>query len=145
MRSTIVAVGIVGMGLGVVAQSPAGRSVTLTGCLEGTFSGYLLTRVQQGAGEAPSDRPPAGVIGLQSRAIGSPPPRSMHDSIVARSDGSIDLEQQVNRRIKVTGTVQELGDGGRRETDPAVDRNVTVLTITSVQTVSPSCPTPAPL
>jgi hypothetical protein len=138
MRALIVAFGIAGTALGLEAQSPPGRTVTLTGCLEGTSTGYLLTRVQQGAGEAPSDRPPAGVIGMRSRAIGNPPPRPMHDSVVARSDGSIDLEEQLNRRIKVTGTLQELSSASGR--DPAVDDSLTVLTVTSVQTVSGTCP-----
>jgi hypothetical protein len=137
----IVTCGIVGAGLCLVAQTPPERTVTLTGCLERTFEGYLLTSVQQGAGVSSSDRPPAGVIGMRSRAIGSLPPRPMHDSLVARSDGSVDLEQQVNRRIKVTGTMQEPpGAGGRETADPAVDGGLAVLTVTSAQTVSATCP-----
>ena len=140
MRAMIVTCGIVGAGLCLVAQTPPERNVTLTGCLERTFEGYLLTSVQQGAGVSPSDRPPAGVIGMRSRAIGSLPPRPL-DDLVARSDGSVDLEQQVNRRIKVTGTMQEpAGAGGRETADPAVDGGLTVLTVTSAQTVSATCP-----
>ena len=142
MRALIVAFGIVGTGLGLVAQSTTEGSVTVTGCLERTFAGYLLTNVQQGAGVAPSDRPAAGVIGMRSRAIGNVPPRPMHDSIVARSEGAIDLDQQVGRRIKVTGTIGEPSSAGGREiiNDPAVDGSLTVLIVTSVQTVSPTCP-----
>ena len=66
----------------------------------------------------------------------------MHDSIVARSEGAIDLDQQVGRRIKVTGTIGEPSSAGGREiiNDPAVDGSLTVLIVTSVQTVSPTCP-----
>lgn len=146
MRAMIVACGIVGAGLSLEAQSPLERSVTLTGCLERTFGGYAFVAVQQGAGVTPPDRPPAGVVAPVSKALGTVPPRSMHEWIVARSDGSVDLDQQVNRRIRVTGTIQELPSaGGRSNADPAVNGGLTVLTVTSAQTVSTTCPNPLPL
>ena len=140
MRAMLVTCGIVGAGLSLVAQSPPGRSVTLTGCLERTFGGYSLTIVQRGAGQSPPDRPAAGVVVAQSRATGSMPTGPMDDSVVARSDGSVDLNDHINRRVKVTGTMQELASPGSDEgaAPPAI--GIAVVTVTSVQTVSRSCP-----
>jgi hypothetical protein len=140
MRAMLVACGIVGVALSLVAQSPPGRSVTFTGCLEGMLTGHLLTRVQQGAGIIPADRAAAGVVVASSRATGSMP-RPIDDSIVTRSDGSVNLDQHVNHRIKVTGTLEEPTNvGGRERVGTSPDIRLAVLTVTSVQTVSTTCP-----